>query len=153
MRKFTYAITGTQFGLDVVNITSGRLPSEAVWPVHEKFKAMNKGHLKIVNGSIEEKTQEEKDAFDTVAENWEQSSKPAALKTVENNFLLVCDMLTQSSLHEKLGFDELHVILEAWPDPQQKLDITVSLLAIDAEAKREGGLNWWDSCAWHEDIV
>ena len=93
------------------------------------------------------------DAFTgKINEDLKQHLKQLSLKTVENNFLAVCDILTQSSSHAKLGFAQLNAILDAWPDPTQKIDLSLKLLAIDAEAKREGGLEWWDDCFWHDDI-
>ena len=79
------------------------------------------------------------------------AAKSAALKNAENNFLSLCDLLTSSTSHTKLGFTELYAIIELLPQEQQVV-IGVKLLAVDAEAKREGGLKWWDDCVWHTDI-
>jgi len=155
MRKFTYAQAGIQYDLPTVDIIEGIPPfdSPKIYPVNDKFKTLPAGYMKVVDGVIEEKTQEEKIAFNEARASYEQTSKSDELKTTENNFLSMCDLLTQSTTHEKLGFDEIHEILNDWPDPMQKVDLSISLLAIDAQAKREGGLEWWDTCAWHEDIV
>jgi hypothetical protein len=75
------------------------------------------------------------------------------LKTVENNYILLCEQLVGSKI--KLGFDQLNNIINELmtTDSQTATMITIKLLAIDAEAKREGGLKWWNDCTWHSDIV
>ena len=87
-------------------------------------------------------------------ENRRQLNKPLVLKIVENKFLMFCDLLTQGTNHTKLGFDQLGNILEVMlnSDPNRSIVLSVKLLAIDAEAKREGGNLWWDDCTWHSDI-
>jgi len=93
-------------------------------------------------------TAEQKAAVDAAAEAARQAAKPAALKNAENNFLSLCDLLTAATNHTKLGFGELNTIISTLPMEQQ-LTAGVKLLAVDAEAKREGGLQWWDDCVWH----
>lgn len=113
-------------------------------------------YRKFVDGIWVELTQEEKDIVDQneaiVAEESMQNNKPLALKKAENNFLLMCDLLTGSTEHNKVGFADLNTIIEAISDDGTKLMTAVKLLAIDAECKREGGLLWWDTCKWHNDI-
>ena len=82
-----------------------------------------------------------------------QKLKPAALKAVENRFLAMCDQLTQATTHNKLGFDIIEQLIKSIPDQATQFYLSAQLLAIDAEAKREGGNLWWDDCAWHQDIV
>ena len=79
-----------------------------------------------------------------------QEAKPLKLKVVENKFLSICDQLTGSNTHAKLGFDELNAIAGQIQDANTKVGVAIQLLAIYAEAKREGGLKWWDDCAWHQ---
>ncbi len=93
-------------------------------------------------------TAEQKAAVDAAKEAAWQAAKPAALKAAENNFLSLCDLLTSSTSHTKLGFAEINSIIALLPQEQQVV-IGIKLLAIDAEAKREGGLQWWDGCVWH----
>lgn len=155
MRKFTYAEQGTLYGEEAVFTKRGVPPFKEsdLYPVPIWCKTIKSGYLKVINGEIVEKTLEEKNAFDVAEAAYNQSSKSLTLKTVENNFLLMCDALTGSTSHEKLGFDELHSILEIIPNVDDKNNYSLKLLAIDAEAKREGGLQWWDTCEWNEDIV
>jgi hypothetical protein len=99
-----------------------------------------------------EMTDEQKAAVDAAEEVARQAAKSAALKNAENNFLSLCDVLTAATNHAKLSFAELNAIIAAMPLEQQ-LVIGVKLLAVDAEAKREGGLLWWDDCTWHPVII
>jgi hypothetical protein len=89
------------------------------------------------------------------SEEQRQLNKSLALKSVENKFLSFCDLLSQSNTHTKLGFDQLQPILEGMmgSDPNTAIVLSVKLLAIDAEGKREGDNHWWDDCTWHPDIV
>lgn len=82
-----------------------------------------------------------------------QAGKSAALKAVENRFLLLCEQLTGS--RAKASFGTLDEIVRPMRTnaPSTFAAVSIELLAIDAEAKREGGLNWWDSCVWHEEVA
>jgi hypothetical protein len=82
-----------------------------------------------------------------------QLAKSPALKRVENAFLSLCELLSGSK--DKLGFADLSGRIEALLATDQNTAVVLSLrlLAIDAEGKREGGLQWWDDIAWHTDIV
>jgi len=79
-----------------------------------------------------------------------QLAKSLALRTAENRFLAMCDLLTNSTSHAKLSFAQIETIIKSLPLEQQPL-VSIELLAIDAELKREGGLLWWDDCVWHEE--
>ena len=81
-----------------------------------------------------------------------QTGKPLALKQAENRFLALCDTLTGSTTHAKLGFALLEQIIGTLPQEQQVM-VGLRLLAIDAECKREGGNLWWDSAEWHSEVV
>lgn len=83
-----------------------------------------------------------------------QAAKSVNLKTAENNFYVLCQTLGFPA-SAKPGFDELNVVLEQMQItmPQEAVVLSVKLLAVDAAAKREGGLRWWDDCIWHPEIV
>lgn len=82
-----------------------------------------------------------------------QAAKSEALKVVENRFLSLCEQLTGSKT--KASFGTLNTAIEGLMtnDAATATAVSLRLLAIDAEAKREGGLNWWDTCTWHEDVA
>jgi hypothetical protein len=117
------------------------------------FLTVPSKYRKQVEGYWVEMTAEEKAAVDAAEESERQMAKPLKLKIVENKFLYMCDQLTGSTSHAKLGFDELQAILDQITDPNVKVMAALNLLAIDSEAKREGGLKWWDDCVWHAEIV
>ena len=110
-------------------------------------------YRKEVEGYWVEMTAEEKAAVDAAEETARQMAKPLKLKIAENKFLAMCDQLTGTTSHTKLGFDELQLVLDQITDPNIKVMAALNLLAIDAEAKREGGLKWWDDCSWHQEII
>lgn len=111
---------------------------------------------KYKNPDGSEMTQEQKaivDAAEEAARQAEiQTAKPLVLKKAENAFLTMCDTLTGTNTHTKLGFEEIKTIIFSLPTEQQ-LVLSVQLLSIDAELKREGGNLWWDTCEWHKEIV
>ena len=82
-----------------------------------------------------------------------QLNKPLALKKAENNFFSMCYVLFSSM--EKRGFSDITTALDAMKitDPQTAMVLSIQLLGIDAEAKREGGLQWWDDAVYHPEIV
>ena len=90
---------------------------------------------------------------EALAESTEQAAKSPALKSVENNFLNLCDALTGSTSHTKLSFTQLAAIGDSMVDQNMKIGIAIQLLSIDAEGKTIGGLLWWFDCSWHDDIV
>lgn len=110
---------------------------------------------KYKNPDGSEMTPEQKAAVDAAeeaaAEKARQDAKTLALKTIENSFLSMCDQLTGQTTHAKLTFVQIRTIIGTLSAEQQVL-LAVQLLIIDAEAKREGGNLWWDTCAWHTDI-
>ncbi len=100
-----------------------------------------------------EMSQEQKDAVDAAeaqaaidAEAARQAGKSKALKAVENAFFDFCDLL---GFQEKPGFAALNTVIGGMVDQQQAAALAIRLLAIDAEGKREGGLNWWDDAQRH----
>ena len=107
-----------------------------------------------------EMSQEEKDAVDAAeaqaaeaAEAARQMAKPMALKRAENNFFALCFALFGDM--EKRGFAAITDKLDAMKatDAQTAIVLSIQLLGIDAEAKREGGLAWWDDATYHEEVA
>ena len=160
-----------------VAISNGEtpFPDGAIFPIAIELRAESAAHLKVVGGVVQLKTdaerafadlpakykkqvnevwvemsQEEKNAVDAAEEAARQAKKALVLKTAENAYLTMCDQLSGQTAHTKLGFGELKTIIGTLPAEQQVL-VTLNLLALDAELKREGGLMWWDDCAWHPD--
>jgi hypothetical protein len=86
------------------------------------------------------------------AERARQAAKSLVVRTAENRFLALCDTLTGLTTHVKLSFEAITTILAAMP-PEQSIVLSLQLLAIDAELKREAGLQWWDDCAWHPELA
>jgi hypothetical protein len=86
------------------------------------------------------------------SERQRQLNKPIDQKIAENDFLSICDTLTGSTTHAKLGFDQLRAIVNTLPNDQQVYWF-VRLQANDSQLQREGGLKWWDDCVWHAEIV
>jgi hypothetical protein len=156
-----YAITYTKYDLACAQIKMGKtpLPEGSVYPVPVDLMETSSSHLIIDGGALREKTTEEKTAYDDakadadeVLKQAHQVGKPLILKAVENNFLLICDAMTGTTTHTKLGFTALQVLGDALP-ADEKTALTLNLLALDAQAKTEGGLEWWVDCEWHPEIV
>lgn len=82
-----------------------------------------------------------------------QSQKPIELKTVENNFLLICSNFT-GNVTQKLSFLDVQIKLTALKkiDKTAYEDIRDNLIWVDAYGKRFDN-NWWDTCTWHPEIV
>lgn len=144
--------------------------STTISPTDEQLSALGYAEIDVPdcdskywlkNGRVvTEMTSEEKSAVDAAealavveAECSRQQAKSLKLKQAENAFLLYCESLFGDKT--KRGFTELNAVVEqlSLTNPEQAIPLAVKLLAIDAEAKREGGLVWWDDCAWHEEIV
>jgi len=87
------------------------------------------------------------------AEADRQARKPLALRSLENNFLQLCDALTSGHSHARLGFDELEIVVVQILDVNRRVQLSLQLLALDARGKREGGLTWWDDCVWHPELA
>lgn len=167
------AVEGDNLGGIEISNGDTPFPTNSVYPVDIELRVMPAKYLKVVGSKIVEKTAEEKTfadlaikykklvettwvemtaeekaAVDAAEEVARQAAKPTVLKNAENNFLSLCDLLTASTNHAKLGFAEINALIELLPQEQQVI-IGLKLLAVDAEAKREGGLKWWDDCSWH----
>jgi hypothetical protein len=108
-------------------------------------------YKKLVNGSLLEMTADEKLTVDLATESARQHQKSPALKKAENSYLTMCDTLSATNTHAKLGFDALKAMITTLPMEQQIL-LSIQLLVLDAELKREGGNNWWDDCSWHPEL-
>jgi hypothetical protein len=157
-----YAIAYTQYELNCASIEKGKtpLPAGSVYPVQANLMEIPSKYLIIDGGELREKTTAEKTAYADAsaaaaeaAEKARQEAKALVLKTVENNFLLICDSVTGTTTHTKLGFAELQQIGSQITDPVAKTELTLTLLSIDAQAKTEGGMEWWEDCIWHPEIV
>lgn len=79
--------------------------------------------------------------------------KSDKLKAAENKFFDLCFAIYGD--RTKRGFDELNTAIEALTatDQNAATALAIRLLAVDAECKREGGNQWWDTAAYHEEIV
>jgi hypothetical protein len=157
-----YAITYTKYELDCARIEKGKtpLPVGSAYPVPANLMEIPSNYLIIDTGVLREKTTEEKTAYDDaktaadeVLKQAHQVGKPLILKAVENNFLLICDAMTGTTTHTKIGFTELQQLGDLITDPAEKTALTLNLLSLDAQAKTEGGMDWWSDCEWHEEIV
>lgn len=93
------------------------------------------------------------EAQEKVAEAASQSAKSAKLKAAENKFFDLCFVIFGD--HTRRGFDELNAAIEVMTTTEQNTAtaLAIRLLAVDAECKREGGNQWWDAAAYHEEIV
>ena len=93
------------------------------------------------------------DAVRRWVEEYPQTLKPFDVKAAENGFLLVCQSLTGS--RTKLSFGDIRLLIEDMKATnfQAAADLSISLLSIDSELKRECGEKWWNSCVWHPEIV
>ena len=82
-----------------------------------------------------------------------QLAKSDKLKAAENKFFDLCFAIYGD--RTKRGFDELNTAIEAMTatDQNAATALAIRLLAVDAECKREGGNQWWDTAAYHEEIV
>ena len=89
------------------------------------------------------------------AETAMQFAKSPELKTVENTFLSMCDQLTGNTTHMKQDFATLENILFTMEQTNavQALTISNELLMINEQGQKYGGLQWYDTCTWHQDIV
>jgi len=102
------------------------------------------------NGQIRLKTSDELNAYRAKVEAEKQSQKPEELKAAENAFYDLCFQLFGD--YTKRGFAEIRTKITEMQavDPMGAVNVSLSLLAIDAEAKREGGNDWWDTAVKHE---
>lgn len=71
---------------------------------------------------------------------------------LQNQYLSLCDQLTGGTTHAKLGFAELEAIIKGLmaTDPSTAVALSLQLLTLNAALVREGGVNWWDGCAWRD---
>jgi len=86
-------------------------------------------------------------------EDYIQAVKTTTLKLAENKFMDVCESIIGQKV--KLGFDEIQEIIEPMQtnNPEMFMGLSIKLLAIDSELKREGGVKWWDDCIYHPEVV
>lgn len=122
-------------------------PAGAIWQSRCPRTA-DERTLSVINGIV---------VIDPVKVNGvqliDQATKPDKLKAAENKFFDLC--LAIFGDRTKRGFDELNTAIEALTatDPNTATALAIRLLAVDAECKREGGNQWWDTAAYHEEIV
>ena len=78
-----------------------------------------------------------------------QDAKSDSLKEAENNFFTLCATI---GLAGKPDFSTISAAIDTIKETDfaTATELALKLLAIDAQAKREGGLDWWDSAAVHE---
>jgi len=80
-----------------------------------------------------------------------QAAKPRALRKAENAFFELTYAIYGNM--DKRGFDVLGATLDAIAaNPEtamQAIVLSLRLLAVDAQAKREGGNHWWDDAIYH----
>lgn len=149
-------------GVAVVKIINSRtpLPEGAVYPVPAGVRG-NETDYHFLDGSLIEKTEAEKEAYSNAvvlaeaeAEAQRQANKSDKLKEVENNFMLLCQSVTQAPEPVLLSFAELHAIGATITDQETKVELMLSFLSLDAEAKTVSKNNeWWFDCAWHPEVV
>lgn len=82
-----------------------------------------------------------------------QTLKPIELKTLENNFLLICSNFT-GNVTQKMSFAEIYTQLKELKKNNREMYETVrdDLIFLDAYGKRFNK-DWWDTCVWHPEIV
>lgn len=133
------------------------MPDGAVLKARDIAKPAEAKYCKWNGTQLEAMTEEERtarDAYDAAqaeaSEAARQAAKPDALKGAENNFYLLCNAVFGD--FQKRTFAELNAAIEAIKatDFSAAVELSVRLLAVDAEAKREGGLKWWDDAVQHD---
>lgn len=74
--------------------------------------------------------------------------------TLENQFIVLCNNITSTTENKKLGFLELDaaISLLRQSDPDTAIGLSLRLLMLDAALKRYD-LLWWDTCAWHPEVL
>jgi len=87
------------------------------------------------------------------AEAARQAGKSLEQKTAENSFLSMCDTLTGTTNHVKVGFNELNSMVQSITNQTQVITVALQLLAINSECQRTGGLAWWNDVSWHPELV
>lgn len=73
---------------------------------------------------------------------------------MENQFIVLCNNITNTEEYKKLGFVELEaaISLIMQSNPDTAVGLSLRLLMIDAALKRFD-LLWWDTCVWHPEVV
>ena len=88
-----------------------------------------------------------------LTEQEKQDTKPLVVKQAENKFILICEALT--GVRTKAPMETLTALVEQMQetDPMGAITISLKLLALDSQLKRESGNLWWDTCVWHSEII
>ena len=84
-----------------------------------------------------------------------QLAKPLALKQLENTFLSLCDQLTGTTTHTPLTDSQIEAILLQMQatNANQANALASEFLDVDIQGIKLGGSNWFDTVAWHPEIV
>lgn len=98
-------------------------------------------------------TPEEQIAADIAEEARFQSQKSDETKYCENKFILLCEQLT--GVKEKCGFGELTLLMDEIKQTNSivAFDLSLQLIALDAQLKRASGMMWWDTASYHPEIT
>jgi len=110
---------------------------------------MDERFLTVTNGVVVAKSVEEIEQIKVADEVEMQAAKSVELKALENEFYELCNQLFGD--YGKRGFVEIRAKVEQLQatDPMLAVTMSLRLLAIDAEARREGGDKWWDTAIRH----
>jgi hypothetical protein len=74
----------------------------------------------------------------------------------EDEYILLCDMLGQCpGAHVKLGLGALQTLMVGMLStaPARENALFQYLMGLQVALQRLGGVNWWDSCAWHNQAA
>ena len=83
-----------------------------------------------------------------------QAAKSLELKTIENEFLLLCETLCGQKI--ALTPVQLDAYVSAIPDQAQKLAVGLRLVSMAEVARSTGArdsVNPWNDVVWHSEIV
>ena len=124
--------------------------------LRETQEPLDISRMKVLDGVLTQMNEAEREIMDALeaeqaasAEIARQAAKPEKLKAAENNFFALCSLL---GLSGKPGFGEIQAVLDGMEDQDQAAALAIRLLGIDAECKREGGLQWWDGAIYHSEV-
>jgi hypothetical protein len=74
----------------------------------------------------------------------------------ENEYILLCDAIAGTpGAHTRLGLGDLQTALVGLiaVAPARQNAIFQYLMGLQIGLQRLGGVNWWDSCAWHDQAA
>ena len=90
---------------------------------------------------------------------------------LDDQYLLLCDYLSGTNTHERLGMDDLQnavvsllppasafattntpaVIAQAYEQTSKESILFQYLMALQVAEQRVGGVGWWETCTWHSE--